>query len=181
MTWHDAHLTPKGITQAEEAGDFWANAVSADKVPVPEKWFTSPLTRCLHTTETMRKRVQMTIPLSSPPFLSEAVREISGVHTCDKRSTRSAIEAAFPEFILEGSMSEEDNLWHANKRNTPEEHVKMWRTFLEQLFVDNSTFIFIATHSGATRALYLAIGHPVVWTAAGSIVPILVRGQSAAV
>ncbi|SMR63825.1 unnamed protein product [Zymoseptoria tritici ST99CH_3D1] len=182
LTWVDPRLTNKGLEQAKAAGKFWIDANAVDMVPLPQKFFTSPLTRCLQTVEATWADVPM--PESQPfqPVVVEATRELFGVHTCDRRSARSAIEFAFPTFKIEPSMTEEDELWSADFRETAEDHGKLWRDFLSQLFEDSdSTYVSVTTHSGATRALYTVLGHPDVWTAAGSVVPIVVcaRGRSA--
>ena len=84
----------------------------------------------------------------------------------------------YPDFIIPDNLSEEDTLWTPYRRETLEEHSNLWQDFLQELFnTDNSTYVSLTTHSGATRALYLNIGHPDVWTAAGSVVPIVVRAR----
>ena len=84
----------------------------------------------------------------------------------------------YPQFVIPPDLAEEDTLWTPGSRETLEEHSRLWKDFLQELFTnDDSTFVSVTTHSGATRALYLAIGHPDVWTAAGSVVPIVVRAR----
>ena len=110
------------------------------------------------------------------PIVKEAIREVYGVHTCDKRSTCSWIQSEFPEYIIEPGFAEVDDLWTPQKRETLDEHTSMVKEFLDEVFRDDSaTFMSITTHSGTIRALYLAIGHPDVWVAAGAVIPVVIR------
>lgn len=43
---------------------------------------------------------------------------MNGVHTCDKRRTRTYIKQAFPGFDIEEGFTEEDSLWNPLKRET---------------------------------------------------------------
>lgn len=120
------------------------------------------------------------LPLERPfrPVVKEALREIHGVHTCDKRSSRDHIQSNFPGFEIEPGFSKQDELWRPDHRETFDERVPVMQEFLEELFRDNvATFVSLTTHSGALRALYKAIGHPDVWVAAGAVVPIVVRAR----
>ena len=110
--------------------------------------------------------------------MREPLRELFGVHTCDKRGPASKIGTDYPQFVTPPDFSEDDTLWTPEHREPLEEHSRLWQDFLHELFsTDGSTYVSLTTHSGATRALYLAIGHPDVWTAAGSVVPIVVRAR----
>lgn len=112
------------------------------------------------------------------PIVKEALREITGVHTCDKRRNRSWIETAFPNYEIEPGFTEMDELWSSDRRETLEEHAALVTSFLTEVFEDDeATFISFTTHSGTIRALYLAIGHPDVWVAPGAVVPVVVRRE----
>lgn len=43
---------------------------------------------------------------------------MNGIHTCDKRRTRTYIKHAFPGFDIEEGFTEEDKLWKPRKRET---------------------------------------------------------------
>ncbi|OQO13159.1 hypothetical protein B0A48_02623 [Cryoendolithus antarcticus] len=177
MSWVDPKLTERGLQQAQDLGEFWTNAIKMDQVAAPTSFYTSPLRRCLQTVATTWQNVAG-LPPSKSPIVHESLREIFGVHTCDKRSSTSQIQAEFPYFELSPGLTADDRLWTPDHRETMQEHAELWRNFLQDLFEnDESTYVSITTHSGATRALYLAIGHPDVWTAAGSVVPIVVLGR----
>ena len=49
MTWADAHLTDVGIEQAKSVNRFWSLELSTQKITMPERYYTSPLHRCLAT------------------------------------------------------------------------------------------------------------------------------------
>lgn len=59
---------------------------------------------------------------------------MNGVHTCDKRSPRSSIAKAFPQFDIEANFTEEDELWTADHRETEEEVVIRIRQALDEIF-----------------------------------------------
>jgi broad specificity phosphatase PhoE len=177
ITWVDPELTAVGIQQALELRDFWAKAIQNDGVCAPTSFYTSPLRRCLHTAQLTWSTI-LKHPQAKSIVVKEHLREIFGVHTCDKRGATSTIRHDYPQFVIPTDFAEKDTLWNPGYRETLDEHSRLWQEFLQELFAtDDSTFVSLTTHSGATRALYLAIGHPDVWTAAGSVVPIVVRAQ----
>lgn len=49
VVWADAHLTQSGVEQAEIANRFWAKEIEEQRIPTPQTYYTSPLTRCLDT------------------------------------------------------------------------------------------------------------------------------------
>ncbi|PIA89057.1 hypothetical protein CB0940_07286 [Cercospora beticola] len=175
-TWLDARLTSKGKQQAQDLRSFWLHASQVDKVPLPQTIYSSPLIRALQTTSLAFQDIP---ELKFKPIIKESLREITGVHTCDKRSSKSSIEAEFPEYQVESEMTEEDTRWKVDRRETLTERVEVINDFLAKVFSeDPSTFVSLTTHSGAIRALYQAIGHPDVWVAAGAVVPIVIRENS---
>lgn len=177
LEWADAVLTEKGAQQAQDLGNFWNEAIARSKVCPPTAFYTSPLRRCLQTIEATWSKVSG-ISTSAAPIVREQLREIFGVHTCDRRGPTSWIREHYPDFVLPPDTPEEDPWWTPDHRETLEQHSQLWREFLCELFDgDDSTYVSITTHSGAIRALYHALGHPDVWTAAGSCVPIAVRAR----
>ena len=178
MTWLDARLTPKGIQQAEVLGSFWRDACHTTKIPIPETFYTSPLLRCLETARCTFSKDILPDEGVFQPVVKEAIREVFGVYTCDKRGTRSGIQLEFPEYIIEQSLTEDDELWTSQKRETLEERAATLKGFLEEVFRDDSaTFLSVTTHSGTIRAFCIAIGHPVLLVATGSVIPFVVRGR----
>lgn len=47
--WVDAHLTELGIQQALAANTFWKRQMAEQNIPMPQRYYTSPLYRCLET------------------------------------------------------------------------------------------------------------------------------------
>ena len=49
MTWFDAHLTDKGVDQAQALGRAWAQQIAVAKTPAPQSYYVSPLHRTCAT------------------------------------------------------------------------------------------------------------------------------------
>ena len=62
------------------------------------------------------------------------MREHNGVHTCDKRRTRSEIQAAFPEYSFEEGFAENDQLWTPDYRETYDDIDRRARHVLDMIF-----------------------------------------------
>jgi hypothetical protein len=109
--------------------------------------------------------------------IKEKLRERLGMHTCDKRSSRSWIAGAYPTFQIEHGLSEEDVLWQSDRRENLEEHVQRSKELLDDIFTnDDSQVVALVAHSGATMALFGATGWRKVPVAAGAVYPLLVCG-----
>lgn len=65
-------------------------------------------------------------------------REENGVHTCDKRNSRSYIASYKPHFLIEEGFTELDELWDPNLRETKEEVSLRARTIIDRVF-ENDT------------------------------------------
>ena len=118
-TWADAKLTPTGIAQAGVAHDFWARALKPEIGGLaPQSYYVSPLARCLQTAE--KTFDGLDVPADRPfrPTVKELLRETLGVHTCDRRSSRSWIAENYPAWGIEKGFAEEDPLWEADVRES---------------------------------------------------------------
>lgn len=62
------------------------------------------------------------------------MREHNGVHTCDKRQTRSKIHAAFPEYRFEEGFTEGDELWTPDYRETHDDIDRRAERALDMIF-----------------------------------------------
>ncbi|KAF2437956.1 phosphoglycerate mutase-like protein [Karstenula rhodostoma CBS 690.94] len=169
--WEDAELTSEGVQQAEKI----AMLFRTGEVPLPDVIFSSPLRRCLRTTEIVygdvlgrRRRV-----------VKEKLRERLGVHTCDRRSGRSYIASAYPAFEIEDGFTEEDELWKADVRESLDEHIVRATQLLETLFEheDDGIIMSLTAHSGAIMALFGATGWRKIPVAAGAVYPLLVVAE----
>ncbi|KAF2642537.1 phosphoglycerate mutase-like protein [Massarina eburnea CBS 473.64] len=173
--WEDAELTAAGEQQAKDIATFFAKG----DVPGPERIYSSPLRRCLRTTE-LAYPSSMT---SNPPIIKENLRERLGVHTCDKRSTKTWITDTFPDFVVEMGFTEEDELWRADVRESLEEHIVRVRKLLDEIFDDQEgeqggdAIMSLTAHSGAIMTLFRAMGWGRVPVAAGAVYPLLVCAE----
>lgn len=146
-------------------------------MPIPMRHYTSPLTRCLETTrlafyglETAKSREK------HKTVIKEGLRERIGVHTCDRRQTRSWIHEAYPDYEIEAGFTENDELWEPDNRESSNEHIPRIRKLLKDIFEDDSeNAVSLSAHSGAIRALYAATGHREVWVGAGVMVPMIIK------
>ncbi len=155
---------------------FWADAASTLDLPLPPRFYASPLARCLETCELTFSG--LTLPRPFEPVIKELIRERLGIHTCDRRRTRSWIVENHPAFEPETGFSEEDILWRPDVRETLEEHVVRVEGFLEDLFAsDTAQIVSVTAHSGTILALYEAIGHAEVRLEPGAVIPLLVKAE----
>ncbi|EEB89202.1 hypothetical protein MPER_12724, partial [Moniliophthora perniciosa FA553] len=92
----DAELTPLGEDQARAVNKAWKTEV-AFNIPLPRRRYCSPMTRALSTYILTFED----IPLEYRPLVLENCREVYGVHTCDKRRSRTYISTTFPQFDIE--------------------------------------------------------------------------------
>ncbi|KAL1598931.1 putative phosphoglycerate mutase pmu1 [Paraconiothyrium brasiliense] len=179
VVWEDAELTPFGKQQAEDIASFFGRG----EVPLPDVIFSSPLRRCLGTTEIAYKNTLATVGDTSDssrrPLVKEKLRERLGVHFCDKRSTRSYITSAHPLFKIEVGFTEEDELWKADVRETLDEHMFRATQLLEDIFErgGDEVIVSLTAHSGALMALFGATGWRKVPVAAGAVYPLLVVAE----
>lgn len=51
VTWADARLTENGVRQIKVADQFWTSIAPLANIPTPERYYVSPLDRCLKTAE----------------------------------------------------------------------------------------------------------------------------------
>lgn len=126
LTWGpDALLTPLGQSQALNAKAAWETELNAG-IPVPQKFYSSPLRRALDTwtltftgansttvpanTAHTKRRVlilevsldrfqehgNLSIMIDHVDYVSQNCREQYGVHTCDLRSSLSTLRTIYP-------------------------------------------------------------------------------------
>ncbi|GAB7355632.1 hypothetical protein MBLNU459_g6353t1 [Dothideomycetes sp. NU459] len=176
LYWADAHLTEEGIGQALAVHAFWKQGLVSSKIPAPQRYYASPLHRCLATAFHTFNGLQL--PEHEPfiPTVKELLRERIGEHTCDRRSNLTYIRAEFPAYTIEDGFSEDDQLWWADGRETDAAHVLRSRDLLEDVFSrDDSAFISFTSHSGSIAALLDAVGHREFGLPTGGVIPVLVK------
>ncbi|CAK9781552.1 phosphoglycerate mutase-like protein [Cutaneotrichosporon oleaginosum] len=171
LTWGpDPELTNLGHEQARAVRRTWGREVEAG-APVDEMtWFVSPLTR---TCQTFLNSWE---GLYRSPQIWEDWREIYGSHTCDKRSPRSIIAARFPMMEIEESMSEHDELWRPDDRETDEHmQMRMRRAMDRVMSGDYTTYISVTAHAAILRNLLAVLGHRAYPLATGEMIPVVIK------
>ena len=161
-----------------ELGKFWSKLVTDEMVPLPGAIYTSPLTRCLETTQFVFRDVLVQNGAHFQPIVKELLRERLTDHTCDRRSNRSWIAKNFPDYIIEPGLSEEDRLWTGGQWETAEAHAARKQQALEDIFNNDSNhFVALTTHSYAISALLSALGMQGFRVREGSSIAILVKAE----
>ncbi|CAG8952276.1 hypothetical protein HYFRA_00001015 [Hymenoscyphus fraxineus] len=177
-TWSDALLTPTGESQALAAHAFWKHQLTTQSQPSPQTYYTSPLLRCLRTA--FLTFTDLPLPPSQPfkPLIKELIREAIGVHTCDRRSSKSIIAKAYPEWEFEEGFTEGDEWWDAELRESDEAMDRRLRMGMDQIFGgDGSTWISISSHSGAIGAILRVFKHRKFALGTGQVIPVFVRAE----
>jgi len=172
----DPQLTSLGIEQARSIQEMWKTEFSYGLTP-PDKLYCSPLTRALHTCDIMLDGVFQ--HPHAPVTVVENCREENGVHTCDKRNTRTYIATSFPHFIIEEGFTELDGLWDPNIRESKAQVAERARKVLDGVFKNdiNALFISLTAHGGFINGFLTAIGRLNYSVPTGGIIPLLVKSQ----
>ncbi|KAL1745519.1 histidine phosphatase superfamily [Schizophyllum fasciatum] len=192
ITWGpDPELTPLGKAQAAEARAVWQQETAAG-LPLPKLLLSSPFTRALDTLritfdglQTVRALVlevgahvviSLRCQLAKSDRAAQNCREVSGVHTCDKRRTRSYIQSTFPEVDIEDGFTEEDEYYEDDVRESPERVVARARAVLCRVFEDREQeFVSITAHGGWINAFLTAVGREHYALPTGGVFPVIVK------
>lgn len=175
----DPELTSLGIQQAQAINDEWKRLLvpeNLDQPPLPTRLVSSPFRRSAVTLLTAWDHVlSLPTPLHKP-VIRELWREQIWSHTCDWRSSKSETQRRLPEFEVEESMTEKDEL-RLNVLETEDNVYIRIRSALSQTFEEfpDDPVIGISSHSGAIRALFMAVGHNVFKPRICSFVPMIVK------
>ncbi|KAK0270136.1 putative phosphoglycerate mutase pmu1 [Friedmanniomyces endolithicus] len=180
--WEDAKLTSRGETEAGVVRQVWERAMATEWIASQDRYFGSPLVRCLQTANLTYHALSeaTTAPTATFPLtLSEGLREIHGVHTCDRHGSRASISSAFDFIDFDDDVPEVAGAWQQGHRETPDAAQGRLQDWAERLFCkEKGPFVSATTHTGAIRALYRAIGHPDVLVARGSLTPLTIKATS---
>jgi broad specificity phosphatase PhoE len=169
-TWLDAELTATGEQQARDVASIWGS----ENVPPPQSIYSSPLRRCLRTTQLAFSPCIGANP-GTTPVIKERLRERLGVHTCDQRSSKTWIASAYPVFEIEEGFMEQDELWQPERRETIGEHAARSKELLQDIFThDASQSVALVAYSGTIMALFAATGWKKIPVAAGAVYPLLI-------
>ncbi|KAK7431823.1 hypothetical protein QQZ08_001764 [Neonectria magnoliae] len=178
-TWFDAHLTEVGIQQAHDLNTFWTNLIATDGAPLPQTLFTSPLARCLQTTQYIFGPLMEAHQRPFRPIVKELIRERMTLHTCDFRRPASWIRENYPAYALEPGFAEEDTFGRDGHAETDAEHVARKQKALEEVWDEDGcgAVVSLTVHSYAIRAIQEACGGRTCLTREGTSMAILVRGE----
>ncbi|KAK3686399.1 putative phosphoglycerate mutase pmu1 [Vermiconidia calcicola] len=180
IIWDDAHLTDRGKQQALDNSAFFNRQFAEAKMPAPERYYSSPLFRCLQTAYATWSGLEVPADRPLRLIVKELLREVVGEHTCDRRSSRTVIDDAFPEAEIEPGFSEKDELWQADHRETHAEHDTRTQQLLDEIFShDEHTFISFTSHSGAIASLLRVIGHQQYPLPTGAMMPVIIKATKA--
>ncbi|KIK29101.1 hypothetical protein PISMIDRAFT_517630 [Pisolithus microcarpus 441] len=173
LTWGpDPELTLVGEGQADEAHLAWKTEFQCG-LPFPEKLYCSPLTRAIRTNQRSFKGLN---PDGRKTTIVENIREEFGIHTCDKRRTRTYIHETFPEYLIEAGFTEEDELWTPDVRETWEDVDVRVKTVLDMIFEnDKEQFISITAHGGFINAFLRVTDHLSWVLPTGGVIPIVIK------
>jgi broad specificity phosphatase PhoE len=173
----DAELTELGIQQARDNHMGWKKQI-VEGIPSPTIYYVSPMTRALDTMQyTWNGIVEENVP---PPLVIEDLREDYGEHTCDKRRSRSYIHKRFPEVGIESSLTEDDELWKPDWRETHRQHNVRTDRFLQWLFNEDwespkHNYVSITSHSGTVNSFLDIMGHRPFQLWPGGMIPVIIR------
>ena len=200
IVWADAQITPNGVAQAQKASAFWASRITLQKIPLPETYYTSPLSRCLETANITFSNLPLPDRRPFIPTVKELFREGISGHTCDRRSNKTYIHDSFPSYTIESGFSEQDLLWRAGVGETSVDEAARSKVVLDQVFgSDDSTWISITSHSGEIASILsgeliftlfelwegerlltfeAVLGHRPFGLSTGAVIPVLVKAET---
>jgi broad specificity phosphatase PhoE len=162
----------------KQLGKFWQDAVRNDGVPLPQTLYTSPLARCLETTEYVFAPVMRVHGRPFAPIVKEQIRERFTVHTCDLRRPRSWIEQNYTGYTIENDVTQEDQFAGQKRWETDDEHYARKQEALEQIFSsDKNDFVSLTVHSYAVAAILAVCKGEVFRIREGTSMALLVRGE----
>ncbi|KAK8003025.1 phosphoglycerate mutase [Apiospora arundinis] len=177
--WADALLTQSGIDQTTKANRFWHSQLVNERMPAPESYYSSPLSRC--TTTANLTFASLALPADRPftPVIKEFLREGISIHTCDRRSNKTYIQSMFPSYRFEESFTEHDELWNGTFAEAGAAQNARSKAVLDDIFSkDGNTWISITSHSGEIRSLLSVLGHRPFSLSTGQAIPVLVRARN---
>jgi broad specificity phosphatase PhoE len=124
------------------------------KIPAPESYYTSPLVRCLQTASLTFSGLSLPAARPFAPIIKELLRENIGVHTCDRRSSKSAIHEMYPEWTFEKGFAEQDPFWDPVVRESDGAQDARTKVVLDDVFSnDKNTYVSISSHSGEISSI----------------------------
>lgn len=174
VIWADAHLTEEGKAQALAVNAYWKKGVDQKSVLLPERFIISPLDRCIRTAELTWLGLE--IPqYPFKPLVKEMIRETIGIHTCDRRSSKTYIQSHYP-YEIEAGFTEGDELWLPDLRESDQATAVRLKGLLDDVVQHSDASIFSFTaHSGAAAGLLRAVNHRPFRLEPAAVIPLLIK------
>jgi broad specificity phosphatase PhoE len=152
--------------------------LSKSRTPAPESYYVSPLQRCLSTSNYTFSGLSLPPNRPFKPIIKELLREALGVHTCDRRYSKSKIQSMWPEYVFEPNFVEDDPLWDPELRESGTHRVFRLQLLLDDIFAnDKNTFISFTSHSGSISSILRGIGHRDFELQTGGVIPVFLKGR----
>ncbi|KAI1175217.1 phosphoglycerate mutase-like protein [Nemania sp. FL0916] len=180
VVWRDARLTDAGLAQCTKAHSFWKNALAVEKIPAPQTYYSSPLTRSSTTANLTFNGLALPRDRPFAPTIKEMLREGISIRSCDERSTKTEIAAMLPGFRFEAGFTETDELWEGreDKGETNDAQLIRAKAVLDDIFThDKSTWISLTSHSGQISNNLSVLGHRAFSLSTGQAIPALVKAR----
>jgi len=148
-------------------------------IPPPQSYYVSPLDRCLSTANETFSTLTLPQDRTFNPMVKELLREGMGIHTCDRRSSKSYISSTHPAYNIEDGFAEDDPLWVPDLRESTSAHTVRLKKLLDDIFShDSSTFISLTSHGGSIAAILRVVGHREFPLRTGAVIPVLVKAKT---
>lgn len=169
------------MKQAQSVNAFWAKEISEQKIPLPQKYYVSPLDRCLATAQLSFQGLDLPKRYPFIPEVKELFRESISGHTCDRRSSKTYIHDQFPAYIFENGFVENDPLWEALHGETTIDQEIRSKQVLDQVYAEltkETEYVSVTSHSGEIGALLEVLGHRSFSLSTGAVIPVLVKAET---
>ena len=145
-------------------------------MPLPQTYYSSPLTRAMQTAQLTFSGLSLPPSQTFRPVVKEFLREGYGIQCCDIRPTKSYIKTNFPDFQIEESFTENDELHSPTRRESLRRLDRRVRALLDDVFAhDESTYISMTSHSETIEATLRVVGHSALSLPPGGVIPVLVK------
>ncbi|KAI5969863.1 PMU3 [Candida margitis] len=184
-TWGpDAELIPESVELAKNNSQLVAKELENNRhhdksLILLQKMYVSPLSRSVDTLYYTWSPIVNLRQLR--PYIQENWRETTGVHTCDKRSTKTIIANKYTKlgFVIEPGFTEQDELYRDDYRESFDEQAARMNIALQQLFSENHgngvDIVGITSHSGSIKTQLMVLGHRPFAVQTGGMIPVFVK------
>lgn len=179
--WIDSRLTPLGQEQVENTGASILVPIVKDLDKIPDKFFSSPLRRCLETYIGSWGKVFANQPEAQESKVNveivELLREKFNGYTCNHRTDHSQVLSEYQDRKLTGSQwsvhwayadgyPEKDTLWRPKLRESIQDIDGRLNRVLKQIFTNGTRsddrFISITCHAHVIESILRITNHPAI-------------------